>query len=105
MAKFIAKRVALGLVTLVLLSMLVFFMANVLPGNVGRRVLGPFASPTAGAQLNPQLGTDQPIIKQDFAKMKGSLRGDRGKAGPPRQPISDVLWPALGHSIKLAILA
>src|SRR4051795_2176666 len=105
MAKFIAKRVALGLVTLVLLSMLVFFMANVLPGNVGRRVLGPFASPTAVAQLNHQLGTDQPIIKQYFDQMKGYLQGDMGKSVSTRQPISDVLWPALGHSIKLAILA
>jgi peptide/nickel transport system permease protein len=105
MAKFIAKRVALGLVTLVLLSMLVFFMANVLPGNVGRRVLGPFASPTAVAQLNHQLGTDQPIIKQYFDQMSGYLHGDMGKSVSTRQPISDVLWPALGHSIKLAILA
>jgi peptide/nickel transport system permease protein len=104
-ARFIAKRVALGLITLVLLSMLVFFMANVLPGNVGRRVLGPFASPTAVAQLNHTLGTDQPIIKQYLDQMSGYLHGDMGRSVSTRQPISDVLWPALGHSIKLAILA
>jgi len=105
MARFIAKRVALGLITLVLLSMLVFFMANVLPGNVGRRVLGPFASPTAVAALNHQLGTDEPILTQYVNQMKGYLHGDMGRSVSTRQPISEVLWPALGHSAKLAVLA
>jgi peptide/nickel transport system permease protein len=105
MARFIGKRVALGLVTLLLLSILVFFMANVLPGNVARRVLGPFASPTAVAQLNHQLGTDQPIVTQYIDQMKGYLSGDMGKSVSTRQPVSEVLWPALGRSAKLAILA
>jgi len=104
-ARFIAKRVALGLVTLWLLSVIVFFMANVLPGNVGRRVLGPFASPTAVTALNHQLGTDQPLITQYVDQMKGYLSGDMGTTVATRQPVSDVLWPALGRSAKLAILA
>jgi len=105
MARFIAKRLALGLITLWLLSVLVFFMANVLPGNVGRRVLGPFASPTAVAALNHQLGTDQPVLEQYWNQMKGYLHGDMGRSVSTRQPISEVLWPALGHSAKLAVLA
>ena len=105
MARFIAKRVALGLITLWLLSILVFFMANVLPGNVGRRVLGPFASPTAVAALNHQLGTDKPIVTQYVDQMKGYLKGDMGTTVATRQPVSDVLWPALGRSAKLAALA
>jgi peptide/nickel transport system permease protein len=105
MARFIAKRVALGLITLLLLSMLVFFTANVLPGNVGRRVLGPFASPTAVAALNKQLGTDQPIVTQYVNQMKGYLQGDMGRSVSTRQPISEILWPALGRSAKLAVLA
>jgi peptide/nickel transport system permease protein len=105
MARFIAKRVALGLVTLLLLSIIVFFMANVLPGNVARRVLGPFASPTAVAQLNHQLGTDKPLVTQYANQMKGYLTGDMGTTVATRQPVSDVLWPALGRSAKLAFLA
>jgi peptide/nickel transport system permease protein len=104
-ARFIAKRVALGLVTLWLLSVIVFFMANVLPGNVARRVLGPFASPTAVAALNHQLGTDRPLVTQYVDQMKGYLSGDMGTTVATRQPVSDVLWPALGRSAKLAILA
>src|SRR3954463_9065386 len=105
MARFIAKRVALGFITLILLSMLVFFMLNVLPGNVGRRVLGPFASPTAVAALNHQLGTDKPIFTQYLDQMKGYLQGDMGRSVSTRQPETEVPWPALGNSIKLALLA
>ena len=105
MARFVAKRVALGLITLWLLSVLVFFMANVLPGNVGRRVLGPFASPTAVAALNRELGTDEPVLTQYVNQMNGYLRGDMGRSVSTRQPVSDVLWPALGRSAKLALLA
>src|ERR671923_1439064 len=105
MARFIAKRVGLGLVTLLLLSLIVFFMANVLPGNVGRRVLGPFASPTAVAALNKQLGTDKPLLTQYVNQMKGYLQGDMGRSVSTRQPVSEVLWPALGRSAKLAVLA
>jgi peptide/nickel transport system permease protein len=105
MARFIAKRLALGLITLWLLSILVFFMANVLPGNVARRVLGPFASPAAVTALNHQLGTDKPLLTQYVDQMKGYLEGDMGRTVSTRQPVSDVLWPALGRSAKLALLA
>ena len=37
--------------------------------------------------------------------MKGYLRGDMGRSVSTRQPVSDVLWPALGRSAKLALLA
>jgi peptide/nickel transport system permease protein len=105
MTRFILKRIGLGLITLWLLSVLVFFLANVLPGNVARRVLGPFASPEAVAQLNHTLGTDKPLITQYLNQMKGYLSGDMGTSVSTKQPISDVLWPALGHSAKLAVLA
>jgi peptide/nickel transport system permease protein len=105
MTRFILKRIGLGLITLWLLSVLVFFLANVLPGNVARRVLGPFASQQAVDQLNQQLGTDKPLITQYLNQMKGYLQGDMGTSVSTKQPISDVLWPALGHSAKLALLA
>src|SRR3954468_22411530 len=105
MARFIAKRVALGIITLLLLSMLVFFMLNVLPGAVGPRCLGPATSPPALARLNHQLGTDKPLVTQYLNQMKGYLQGDMGRSVSTKQPISDVLWPALGHSAKLALLA
>jgi len=44
-ARFLLKRFALSLITLFILSVIVFAAAQLLPGNIGRNVLGPFASP------------------------------------------------------------
>src|SRR4051794_7871064 len=105
MTRFIVRRVLLGLVTLWLLSVLVFFALSVLPGDVGRRVLGPFASQSAVDQLNHKLGTDRSLIVQYGDWVGGVLHGDLGTSLKSGQPVSDIVWPALGHSAKLAILA
>jgi peptide/nickel transport system permease protein len=105
MARFLAKRIGLGLITLWLLSVIVFFSAQVLPGDVGRRVLGPFASQQAVDSLNHQLGTDRPLLTQYWDWISGFVRGDMGTSSTNKQPVSDIIWPALGHSLKLAVLA
>ena len=74
MARFLARRIGLALVTLWLLSIIVFLGANVLPGDVGRRVLGPFADPRAVAAFNHRLGTDRPILVQYGSWLAGTLR-------------------------------
>jgi peptide/nickel transport system permease protein len=104
MARFVGKRLALGLITLLLLSIFVFFGSQVLPGDVGRRVLGPFATPSAVAQLNHQLGTDRSVIAQYLSWIGGFVHGDLGKSvtGPS---VSSIIWPALLKSAKLALLA
>jgi peptide/nickel transport system permease protein len=49
-------------VTLFILSVIVFLLAQVLPGNVGRNILGPLADQESVDQLNAELGTDRPLI-------------------------------------------
>ena len=44
MTQYVLKRLGLALLTLVLLSLIIFFAGSVLPGNPGRAILGPFAS-------------------------------------------------------------
>ena len=92
MARFVLKRLGLAVVTLFLLSLLVFFLAQQLPGDVGRAILGPLADQASVDRLNHQLGTDQPILTQYVNQMKGYLHGDMGKSVSTRQPISEVLW-------------
>ena len=58
----IGRRLALSLLTLVLLSAVVFAAGQLLPGDVGRSILGPLADSRAVAALNHQLGTDQPPL-------------------------------------------
>ncbi|MBV8990420.1 MAG: ABC transporter permease [Solirubrobacterales bacterium] len=105
MTKFVGKRVLLGLITLWLLSVFVFFGAQVLPGNVARRVLGPFATPSAVNALNKQLGTNKPIITQYFNWIGNLLHGNMGTSVATRTSVSSIVWPAMWHSLKLAVLA
>jgi peptide/nickel transport system permease protein len=104
-ARFIAKRVALGLITLWLLSVLIFLLAQVLPGDVGRRILGPFADQKAVDALNEELGTDRSLIAQYGDWISGFVTGDMGESLAFRRPVDDVLGPALVNSAKLALLA
>ena len=105
MARFIAKRVALGLITLWLLSVLIFLLAQVLPGDVARRILGPFADQKAVDALNEELGTDRSLIAQYGDWISGFVTGDMGESLAFRRPVDDVLGPALVNSGKLALLA
>ena len=56
MLRYIAHRVALGLVSLLLLSMMIYAAAQVLPGNPGRIVLGREATPGAVKEIGPRDG-------------------------------------------------
>jgi len=80
-------------------------MAQVLPGDVARRILGPFADQRAVDVLNHDLGTDRSLIAQYLDWIGGVLTGDLGESQSLRVPVSDVLWPALENSAKLAVLA
>jgi peptide/nickel transport system permease protein len=83
----------------------IFAMSSVLPGDVGRRVLGPFADARAVAALNHELGTDRPLVTQYLDWIGGVLTGDLGESQAFRRPVSEVIGPAIKNSAKLAILA
>jgi peptide/nickel transport system permease protein len=83
----------------------IFFASQVLPGDVGRRILGPFADQASVDQLNEQLGTDRPLIVQYLDWLGSFVTGDFGTSVATRQPVSDIIWTSLQASLKLAILA
>jgi len=103
--QYVLKRLGLALLTLVLLSLIIFFAGSVLPGNPGREILGPFASERAVLALNHILGVDRPLITQYWSWVTGILHGDLGTSYQYRAPVSTFLFPALGRSLKLAALA
>jgi peptide/nickel transport system permease protein len=103
--QYVLKRLGLALLTLVLLSLIIFFAGSVLPGNPGRAILGPFASQHAVDALNQTLGVNRPLIAQYWSWATGILHGDLGTSYQYRAPVSTFLFPALGRSLKLAALA
>lgn len=105
MAQYLLKRLGLALLTLVLLSLIIFVAGSVLPGNPGRAILGPFASQHAVQALNQRLGLNRPILSQYWSWVSGLFQGDMGTSYQFRAPVSSFLVPALGRSLKLAVVA
>jgi peptide/nickel transport system permease protein len=104
-ARFLLKRVALAIVTLFLLSVLVFAAAQLLPGDIGRAVLGPFADPASVQALDHQLGVDRPVYTQYWDWISKFVRGDLGMSLEYKVSVSSLLGPSLVNSLKLAAVA
>ena len=101
MGAFILKRLGLALITLWILSMLVFFAGQILPGDPGRSVLGNLATPQAVHNLDHQLGADRPLISQYWHW----ITNFPGTSYQYQAPIGPILVPALGRSVKLGLFA
>jgi len=104
-ARFVLVRLALLLVTLWILSVLVFAGGQLLPGDIGRAILGPFADARAVAALNHQIGADQPVLAQYAGWIGGVVQGDLGRSFAYRAPVAPFIGTALANSLKLAAVA
>jgi peptide/nickel transport system permease protein len=102
---FILKRVALAIITLWILSVIVFAAAQVLPGDPAREVLGPLAAPAAVKALDRQLGTNRSTIDQYGTWLGHVVTGSFGTSTQYSASIGPILGRALVNSLKLAALA
>lgn len=105
MVIFILKRLGLALITLWILSVIVFFVGQILPGDPGRSILGPLAAPSAVKALDRQLGVDKSVLSQYLTWIGHIVRGNLGRSYQYQAPIAPLLTAALGRSLKLAVLA
>ena len=105
MIRFLLQRLGLSLVTLFLLSVIVFATAQLLPGDVGRNILGGFADQHSVDLLNHQLGIDKPVTTQYAHWVGHFFRGDLGQSLQYQVPVSNLLGPSLVNSLKLALEA
>jgi peptide/nickel transport system permease protein len=105
MKRFILRRLALAVVTLFLLSLVVFVATHLLPGDVAKKILGPFADREAVALLNKELGTDRAIPIQYGNWFADTIRGDLGRSLIYDVPVTEKLRPALGYSARLGFFA
>lgn len=99
------RRLGLAALTLALLSMVVFAGAQVLPGDVGRAILGPLADPEAVAAINHEVGADRPAVETYFTWIGHFLTGDMGRSYTFRAPVAPFVGNALLNSLKLAAVA
>ncbi len=105
MARYLLKRFGLAIVTLWILSVIIFFAGQVLPGDPGRAILGPFASQNAVASLDRTLGSDRPLLTQYWTWITGAVHGNLGLSYQYRAPVEPMLATALANSAKLAVFA
>lgn len=105
MIRVIGRRVALILLTLWLISLLVFFLAQVVPGDIGRTVLGPFATPEQLASLEAELGLDRPLPVRYVEWLGGFVVGDWGNSLALQVPIRGLVLDRLLNSAQLAAVA
>jgi peptide/nickel transport system permease protein len=101
----IAKRVAIGVMTLLIVSVLVFAATELLPGDVAEAILGQSATPEAVAGLRQALHLDQPAWLRYVTWLGGLLSGDPGQSLVNRLPVAQLIGTRLPNSLLLAALA
>jgi len=97
------KRLLLSIPTLILVSIVVFSLLAVLPGDPVAAILGMEATPEAAAALRLKLGLDDPLLVQYGRWLWAVLHGDLGRSFIDNTPVADALWQRLPVTIELAI--
>lgn len=105
MRRFLLKRLGLALIALVLVSILVFATAEVLPGNVGRTILGRFATTEQVERLNDELGVNRPVPVRYGEWVSGFATGDWGDSQLLKRPVRELVLDRLGNSLILGAFA
>lgn len=76
----ILQRLALGVVTLLVVSVVIFVAVNLLPGDFAQLILGQGATPEAVASIRRDLGLDQSLVSRYFGWLAGMVTGDLGSS-------------------------
>lgn len=105
MAIYLLRRLGLAVITLFLLSVIIFFAGQVLPGDPARSILGPLSAESAVRALDHQLGVDRPLVTQYWSWITGLLHGNMGESYQYQSPVAPLLRSALVNSAKLGALA
>lgn len=105
MALYLTRQLLNMLVTLVVISFLVFMLNELSPGDVARKILGPYAMQDQVDTLTKQMGLDRPVWVRYVEWIGNVLRGDFGESIVYRQPVAEVLWDRLGNTLLLAAVS
>lgn len=105
MLRFLAVRSSLIALTLVTVSLVIFLITEILPGDVATRRLGQFATEQSVKKLREELGLDRPATERYLSWVGGALRGDFGDSLVQRRPVVDIVAHRLWPSITLAVFA
>lgn len=99
----IVRRLASGILVLVVVSMIVFAATTALPGDAARAVLGPQASPAQLAVVRHELDLDEPLVPRYLRWMGDVVRGDLGRSLAGGKPVSTLIGERIVNSLALLL--
>jgi peptide/nickel transport system permease protein len=105
MLVFTVRRLLQAIPILIGVSLVVFGLVHIVPGNPIDLLMPPEASPEVIAQMKAAFGFDQPLYIQYFRWLGRAITGDFGLSVFNASPVVTQLFAALGNTLKLAILA
>jgi peptide/nickel transport system permease protein len=103
--RMIGQRLLLGLLTLFIISVVIFGATELLPGDLARELLGQSATEETLAALRDQLGLNEPAPVRYWNWLTGVLQGDFGVSMATQKPISELVGARLGNTLFLALYA
>ena len=103
--RMIGQRLLFGLLTLFIISVVIFGATELLPGDLARELLGQSATEETLAALREQLGLNDPAPLRYWNWLTGVLHGDFGVAMATKKPISELVGARLGNTLFLAVYA
>ncbi len=101
----VAQRLALGLLTMFVVSLIIFFAVNLLPGDVCQEILGQAQTPETVAACRRELKLDLPPHERYFEWLGGILQGDLGRSLANQREISELIGVRGANTLFLALVA
>lgn len=105
MFRYIIRRLIQMIPLLIGVSILVFLLGHLAPGNPVRMLLGEEATAEDVARLNAVYGFDKPLPVQYFRWFSRAIRGDMGQSIRQSIPVSKLIFERLGATIELAVVS
>ena len=99
---YILKRVLAVVPVLLGLTVIVFAIMALIPGDPATAILGSYATPENVARLNRDLGLDKPLVQQYFIWLENLLRGDFGRSYSLNRPVLDEVRERFSATLILA---
>jgi peptide/nickel transport system permease protein len=105
MLAFLGKRLLSLMFTMLAVSALVFAAFEFTPGQVARKVLGPFATQDQVDQLTEKMGLNRPVFERYFEWLSNTFSGNLGTSTLYKTEVNNIIWDRLGNTLILASVA
>ena len=105
MGRYILFRAAASVPVLIGITIIVFVILSLIPGDPATAILGSYATPENVARLNSQLGLDRPLVQRYFIWLGNLLQGDLGRSFSLNRPVIDEILERFNATLILSGLA